>query len=135
VSQQLVDTDYRRLLDFRTELRHFIRWSERQARDAGLSPAQHQLLLAIRGHPEPSGPTVNEVADYLVLRQNSAVELIDRAEAAGYVMRVTDPTDRRIVHIRLTPAARGRLARLAEAHLEELGRLGPRIQGLIDGLN
>src|SRR3954449_673995 len=100
VVTRLGDEESRRLLEFRAELRRFIRWSERQARDAGLSPAQHQLLLAIRGHAEATGPTVNEVADYLVLRQNSAVELIDRAEAAGYVMRVTDPNDRRIVHIR-----------------------------------
>ena len=103
--------------------------------DAGLSPAQHQLLLAVRGHPDAKGPTVNEVAEHLVLRQNSAVELIDRAEAAGYVSRVPDPADRRIVHIRLTPAARGRLTRLAKAHLEELRRLGPRIHGLVAGLD
>jgi DNA-binding MarR family transcriptional regulator len=131
----LVEDDYRTLLQFRTELRRFLHWSEQQARDAGLSPAQHQLLLAVRGHPDAKGPTVNEVAEHLVLRQNSAVELIDRAEAAGYVNRVPDPSDRRIVHIRLTPAARGRLTRLAKAHLEELRRLGPRIHGLVAGLD
>jgi DNA-binding MarR family transcriptional regulator len=132
--ERLDDEDYRRLLTFRTELRRFLRWSEQQAQTAGLSPAQHQLLLAVRGHGDPKGPTVNEVADHLALRQNSAVELIDRAEAAGYVMRVPDPSDRRVVHVRLTPAARGRLARLSEAHLEELRRLGPRIHGLVAGL-
>ena len=131
----LVEDDYRTLLEFRTELRRFLHWSEQQARDAGLSPAQHQLLLAVRGHPDAKGPTVNEVAEHLVLRQNSAVELIDRAEAAGYVNRVSDPSDRRIVHVRLTPAARGRLTRLAKAHLEELRRLGPRIHGLVAGLD
>ena len=131
----LDDEDYRRLLTFRTELRHFLHWSEQQARDAGLSPAQHQLLLAVRGHPDPKGPTVTEVAEHLVLRQNSAVELIDRAEAAGYVQRVPDPADGRVVHVRLTPAARGRLTRLASAHLEELRRLAPRIQGLVAGLD
>jgi DNA-binding MarR family transcriptional regulator len=131
----LDDADYGTLLEFRTELRRFLHWSEQQARAAGLSPAQHQLLLAVRGHTDPKGPTVNEVAEHLVLRQNSAVELIDRAEAAGYVTRVADPSDGRVVHVRLTPAARGRLARLAKAHLEELKRLGPRIHGLVAGLD
>ena len=92
--EHLVEDDYRTLLEFRTELRRFLHWSEQQAREAGLSPAQHQLLLAVRGYPDPKGPTVNEVAEHLVLRQNSAVELIDRAEAAGYVTRVPDPSDR-----------------------------------------
>ena len=54
--------DYRRLLELRTGLRRFLRWSERQAQAAGLTPAQHQLLLAIRGHPDPRGPTVGDVA-------------------------------------------------------------------------
>ena len=63
----LPDDVYARLLALRTGLRHFERWSESQARAAGLTPAQHQLLLAIRGHGDPRGPTIGEVADYLLL--------------------------------------------------------------------
>ena len=69
----LPDATYTRLLALRTGLRLFERWSESQARAAGLTPAQHQLLLAIRGHADPRGPTIGEVADYLLLHHNSAV--------------------------------------------------------------
>ena len=77
------DEDYRRLLELRTGLRRFLRWSEQHAEAAGLTPAQHQLLLAIRGHDDPRGPTVGDVAGYLMLRHHSAVGLVDRAEKAG----------------------------------------------------
>jgi DNA-binding MarR family transcriptional regulator len=77
--------DFERLLQLRTGLRRFLRWSEAQARAAGVTPAQHQLLLAVRGHPDPDGPTIGEVADYLVLRHHSAVGLVDRAVTAGLV--------------------------------------------------
>ena len=66
-SMKLSDDDYAHLLELRTSLRRFERWSERQAHDAGLTPAQHQLLLAIRGHADPSGPTVSDIADYLLV--------------------------------------------------------------------
>ena len=85
---QLSDRDYERLLEFRTALRQFMRWSEMQAEAAGITPAQHQLLLAVRGNPDPRGPRIGEVADALLLRHHSAVELVDRAEAAGLVRRV-----------------------------------------------
>ena len=117
--------DYEALLRFRTALRHFLRWSERQARSEGLTPAQHQLLLAVRGHPDPAGPTVGEVAGYLVLRHHSTVGLIDRAQEAGLVERVPDESDHRVVRVRLTADADARIRRLSELHLEELRRLGP----------
>src|SRR5919198_3816810 len=81
------DEDYRHLLELRTGLRRFLRWSEEQAQAAGVSPAQHQLLLAIRGHPDPRGPTIGDVAEYLLLRHHSAVGLVNRAQAAGLVER------------------------------------------------
>jgi DNA-binding MarR family transcriptional regulator len=74
----LNQAQYERLLRFRTGLRRFLRWSAEQAALAGLTPAQHQLLLAVRGHPEPQGPTIRDVAGYLLLRHHSAVELVDR---------------------------------------------------------
>jgi DNA-binding MarR family transcriptional regulator len=127
--------DYERLLDFRTGLRRFLRWSAEQAAAAGLTPARHQLLLAIRGHPDPSGPTIGDVAVYLLIRHQSAVELVDRAVAAGLVERRQDADDLRAVRLGLTADGSDRLARLAALHVEELHRLAPQLEALWDGLD
>lgn len=124
---------YSRLLAVRTGLRQFQRWSETQARAAGLTPAQHQLLLAIRGHSDPRGPTIGEVADYLLLRHHSVVGLVDRADAAGLISRTRDDADRRIVRLHLTADGARRLETLSELHLEELKRLAPQLPGADDG--
>jgi DNA-binding MarR family transcriptional regulator len=124
------DAEYRRLLAFRTNLRRFLHWSEQQAHDAGLTPAQHQLLLAIRGHDDERGPTIRDVATSLLLRHNSAVGLVDRAVDAGLVTRHVDPADHRVVRLRLTRGGAGKLRTLSRAHLEELRRLAPSIRRL-----
>ena len=130
----LPQSAYIRLLSLRTALRHFERWSEQQAKTAGLTPAQHQLLLAVKGHDDERGPTIGEVADYLLLRHHSAVGLVDRADAAGLVSRVRDPDDHRVVRLRLTAKGGKRLERLSALHVEELERLGPRLAALSEGL-
>lgn len=130
----LPDDLYARLLGLRTALRKFERWSAEQARLAGLTPAQHQLLLAIRGHHDPTGPTIGEVADYLLLQHHSVVGLVDRAEGAGLVGRTRDDDDRRVVRLHLTPEGAERLAALSAAHLEELARLHLEIPALSEGL-
>jgi DNA-binding MarR family transcriptional regulator len=117
----LDDDDYGALLDLRDSLRQFLHWSEVQARDAGLTPAQHQLLLAVRGHR--GAPTIGDVAEHLMLRHHSAVELVDRAERAGLVHRRVDPEDQRVVRLELTRVGARRLAQLSAAHLDELRRL------------
>jgi DNA-binding MarR family transcriptional regulator len=126
---------YERLLRFRTGLRRFLRWSAEQAAAAGLTSAQHQLLLAIRGHPDPRGPTVGDVARYLFLRHHSAVELIDRAQAAGLLERRTDQDDSRAVRLHLTGPGQQRLETLTAAHLEELSRLESELHALWEGLD
>jgi DNA-binding MarR family transcriptional regulator len=118
----LRDPDYERLLAFRDALRRFLHWSEQQAAAAGLTPAQHQLLLAIRGHPG-GAPSVGDVAEHLLVRHHSAVGLIDRAEQAGLVERRVDPADHRHVQLYLTPRGAERLTRLAARHRDELDRL------------
>ncbi len=128
------EADYEDLLALRTGLRRFLRWSEQQAEAVGLTPAQHQLLLAIRGHPDHRGPTVGEVADYLLLRHHSAVGLVDRAVAARLVKRVRELEDHRIVRLQLTAAGSKRLGALSQAHLEELGRLGRTLPSAWRGL-
>lgn len=121
------DEDYVRLLGFRDELRRFLHWSEEQAEAAGLTPAQHQLLLVVRATGEP---TIREVAGHLLLRHHSAVGLVDRTVAAGLLSRVPDKADHRVVRLRLTRTGRARVQRLAAAHLEELRRLAPVVAGL-----
>ncbi|MBS1890404.1 MAG: MarR family transcriptional regulator [Actinobacteria bacterium] len=112
--------DYEELLRFRTALRRFLRWSEEQARAADLTPAQHQLLLAIKGHPGNTPPTVGELADYLVTKHHSVVELIDRAVDAGVVERHRDDKDGRVVHLVLTPLGEERIEKLSALALDEL---------------
>jgi DNA-binding MarR family transcriptional regulator len=131
---RLRDADYEDLLTLRSGLRRFLRWSEQQAEATGLTPAQHQLLLAIRGHTDARGPTIGEIADYLLLRHHSAVGLVDRADAAGLVARVRDPEDHRVVRLTLTPAGHKRLQTLSTVHLEELQRLGQRLPNAWRGL-
>jgi DNA-binding MarR family transcriptional regulator len=118
------DDVYARLLTVRTAWRRFEHWSAQEAEAAGLHPVQHQLLLAIRGHRDPRGPTIGEVADYLLIRPHSAVGLVDRAERAGLVMRETDQHDLRVVRLRVTRTAATRLEALSALHYEELRRLG-----------
>jgi DNA-binding MarR family transcriptional regulator len=131
---RLTDADYEDLLSLRTGLRRFLRWSEQQAEVVGLTPSQHQLLLAVRGHTDERGPTVGEVADYLLLRHHSAVGLVDRAEQAGLVTRIRDSADHRVVRLRLTPAGSKLLEVLAELHREELQRLTLRLPSAWRGL-
>lgn len=130
----LDDADYAQLLALRTGLRHFERWSEQQARSVGLTPGQHQLVLAVRGHGDRRGPTVGEVADYLLLRHHSAVGLIDRAEDAGLLTRHREADDHRVVRLQLTRKGIKALERLSAAHLEELERIGPEISRLWEGI-
>ncbi|MGH9170674.1 MAG: DUF488 family protein, N3 subclade [Acidimicrobiales bacterium] len=131
---ELSDEAYARLLALRTGLRLFDRWSAERAKQAGLTPAQHQLLLAIRGHGDPRGPTIGEVADYLLLQHHSTVGLADRAEGAGLVLRTSDETDRRIVRLQLTPAGAERLEKLTALHVQELDRLALELPAAWEGL-
>jgi DNA-binding MarR family transcriptional regulator len=126
--------DFEHLLALRTGLRRFLHWSEQQARAAGITPGQHQLLLAIKGHPDPTGPTVGDIANHLVLRHHSAVGLIDRAVAAGLVARTPDAANHSSVRLALTPAGLEKLDRLSETHLEELKHLAPAMRSLWDAL-
>jgi DNA-binding MarR family transcriptional regulator len=133
MSRLLTDADYAGLLAFRDQLRRFLYWSEQQAIAAGITPAQYQLLLAVRGHPD-GPPTVRDVAEHLLLRHHSVVGLIDRAEAAGLVERRPDPDDHRVVRLRLTAQGARVLRGLAELHLDELRRRPPTLDAaLLDG--
>jgi DNA-binding MarR family transcriptional regulator len=126
-------SDFENLLSFRTSLRRFLHWSQTQARAVGLTPAQHQLLVAIKGHPGHQAPTISDLAEYLLLRHHSVVELVDRAAAAGLVARCRDADDGRVTRVVLTPDGEARLRRLGPAHLDELRNLAPILDQLVAG--
>jgi len=130
----LTDGEFEQLLALRTGLRRFLNWSEEQARAAGITPAQHQLMLAVRGHPGESAPTIGELAAYLLLRPHSASELIDRAVTAGLITRNTDASNASVVRISLTPLGSEKLRRLSQAHLQELAELGPTMRTLWEAI-
>jgi DNA-binding MarR family transcriptional regulator len=132
--QRLDQHDYRRLAEFRYLLRCFLEFSETAASDAGLTPRQHQALLAIKGVPEDTTPTIGHLAERLRIRHHSAVELTDRLVEAGLITRQHDPGDRRRVRLKLTRAAEARLAKLSASHLDELQRLRPALLQILDRL-
>ncbi|MGN6302118.1 MAG: MarR family winged helix-turn-helix transcriptional regulator [Angustibacter sp.] len=126
----LTDAEYARLLRFRTELRRFDAWSRSEAARFGLTSAQHQLLLAVRGHDGEQAPTIGEVAEYLLVRHHSVVELVDRTADLGFVARVHDGHDHRVVRLQLTARGRSAVRALSEVHLAELQRLAPLFEQL-----
>ena len=128
---QLTHADFERLLAFRVGLRRFQRWSEDQARAAGLTHVQHQLLVAVKGHPGSDPPAVSDLAGYLLLRHHSAVELVDRAEQAGLVRRTPDPRDARLVRVKLTSKGERIVNELTPAHLIELHSLAAVLDELV----
>jgi DNA-binding MarR family transcriptional regulator len=128
---QLTRQDFERLLEFRVTLRRFQRWSEDQAQEAGLTHVQHQLVVAVKGHPGGRAPTIGDLAGYLMLRPHSMVELVDRAEAAGLVERTPDPADGRVVRVRLTEAGEDIVYRLTRAHLDRLHELAAVLDDLV----
>jgi DNA-binding MarR family transcriptional regulator len=125
--------DFQHVLAFRVSLRRFRHWSEKQARAVGLTHVQHQLLVAVKGHPGDLPPTVGDVAAYLLLRHHSAVELVDRAEMAGLVQRDPDPQDARIVRVRLTTQGDQLVIGLTESHLAELRKLAAVLNEIAPG--
>ena len=127
---ELTRGDFENLLAFRTSLRRFLHWSQTRARAAGLTPAQHQLLVAIKGHPGGQEPTIGDLAGYLLLRHHSAVEQVDRLVEAGFVVRQEAEDDARKVMLELTDSAEELLKRLSADHLEELRRVGPSLSEL-----
>jgi DNA-binding MarR family transcriptional regulator len=129
-SRSLSQLDYQRLAEFRYHLRAFLKFSERAAAQTGLSPQQHQAMLAIkstaRGHI-----TIGILAERLAIRHNTAVELIDRLIANGLAERRQNPEDRREVFINLTNRAERILAKLSLAHRNEVRRLAPLLRRLL----
>lgn len=132
---RLGKSDYERLAAFRYTLRRFLSFSEAAAREIGLASQQYQALLAVKGFAGREAITVNELAQQLLIRHNSAVGLVNRLEAEGLVRRQSAVEDRRKVDILLTPKGSLAFERLAATHHAELARIGPELRDFLKYLS
>jgi len=129
--KDLTPQDYAVLADFRFLLRNFLTFSEEAARGAGLSPQQHQALLAIKGFPGDAPPSMGALAERLGIRHHSAVGLVDRLVLAGWLRRTPARDDARRVALTLTRAGEAKIGTLSSAHREELRRLAPLLRQVL----
>ena len=124
------------MAELRYQIRRFLRFSENAARQAGIEPQQHQLLLAVRGLPDNLKPTVGVLAERMQLQHHSTVELIDRLVDRGFLCRLRAIDDRRQVLVKLNHDGEKFLKTLSIHHLQELQSAGPKfvqiLQTLID---
>ncbi len=123
------------MAELRYTLRRFHRFSREAARAAGLTPQQHQALLAIKGYPGRDFVSIGELAERLQVLHHSAVGLVDRLARRRLVRRAASRTDGRRVEVRLTPRGETAIERLSEAHLAELRRLGPGIRRVLESMS
>ena len=125
---------YETLAAFRYQLREFLHFSELAAQNTGLTPRQHQALLAIKGFPDRETITIGELAQQLHIAHHSAVGLVDRSVEQNLIAREQGTKDRRQVYIKLTDYGAKVLEQLAGAHRDEIGRLGPSLGLLLNHL-
>jgi DNA-binding MarR family transcriptional regulator len=133
MGKEIGDKDYRTLAAFRLTLRRFLHFSETAAEGAGLSPQQHQVLLAVRAAPGAM-MLVGELAEALLIRPHSASELVNRLGKLGLISRISPGGDRRQVSVALTSEGEAVLASLSNAHRAELRRIKPLLEELISKL-
>jgi len=126
--------EYFALAEFRHQLERFLQRRRRAARQAGLQPKQYQLMLAVKGMPKGRQPTVGEVAERLQIQNHSVVELVDRLEKRHYIERRRDSSDRRVVHLILTPGGEAVLRKLVSASLNELTSEAPALLRALTGI-
>ena len=125
--EMLTLSDYQSLAELRYQIRCFLFFSEQAARAAGLEPRQHQLMLGLKGLPRDVRPTIGELAERLQIQHHSAVELVNRLAAAGYVRRMRAGEDRREVLLALNPKGERVLRQLSVHHRAELRSAGPEL--------
>ena len=118
---------FRKLAEFRFQLRKFLHFSHAAAEQCGVRPQQYQMLQCISGMPAELDPTIANVAARMLLKHNSAVELVDRTIEQGLLRRCPDPTDHRRILLRVTTQGERILASLAEYHMQELEQAGPEL--------
>ena len=126
--------DIQAMAELRYQIRLFLRFSENAARKAGIEPQQHQLLLAVKGLPHGSKPTIGVLAERMQLQPHSTVGLIDRLVERGFLLRLRATDDRRQVLIKLTHDGEEFLRKLASHHLHELQSVGPQFKNVLQRL-
>lgn len=114
---------------FRYQLRKFLRFSERAARRAGVTPQQHQLMLGVAGFTGRGWATISQLAEFLQERHNAVVGLVERARRSGLVAKQAAEQDRRVVRVELTPRGRSVLGKLSGIHHSEVRRFQRRALG------
>jgi DNA-binding MarR family transcriptional regulator len=122
-STRVTKAEYEALAAFRYNLRQFLHFSESAAETAGVTPRQHQALLAIKGFPGRDSVTIGELAEQLQIAHHSAVGLVDRLGAQKLIIREAGSEDRRQVYVRLSAHGAEVLQKLTNAHKDELRRL------------
>lgn len=130
----LSKAEYETLASFRYALRKFLRFSEERALSSGLTPQQHQALLAIKGFPDRDRITIGELAERLQIEHHSAVGLADRLAKQNYLKRVRGTGDRRQVFVELTRRGENVLAKLSMVHEEQIQQVGPELAALLTDL-
>jgi DNA-binding MarR family transcriptional regulator len=126
--------DFKSMAELRYQIRRFLRFSENAARQSGIEPQQHQLLLAVRGLPDGVKPTIGVLAERMQLQHHSTVELIDRLVGRGFLCRLRATDDRRQVLVKLTHDGESFLKKLSLHHLQELQSAGPKFVKILQGL-
>ena len=133
-ANKITKEHYVMLAEFRYALRQFLRFSETAAHTAGLTPQQHQAMLTIKGFPGRDDIKIGELAERLQILHHSAVGLVDRLVAQKHVRRFHGKTDRRQVHVTLTARGEAALEKLSATHREQLSRIAPRLNRLLEML-
>ena len=125
LESDISEAGFRRLAEFRHRIRQFLHFSEEAARSKGIEPQQHQLLLAVKGLPKGTRPTVTALSQQLCLRHHSTVELVNRLVDQGALRRRHGDQDHREVLVELTQHGEALLRRLSVLHWKELRISGP----------
>jgi len=131
----LDSSEYKKLEEFRFQIRRFLSFSEAAARDSGLEPQQHQALLALKGMPQDCVPTIGHLADRVLLKHHSAVGLVDRLQTLGLLTRESSPDDARQVLLRPTAKGERILHRLSLTHHKELEEAGPKLAATLRAIS
>lgn len=121
-SDDLQDAEYKAIGDFRRALREFLAFSDAAAREHDLTSQQHQALLAIRSHSGPEPMSIGELADCLLIRNHSAIELVGRLVDRDLVARAVSHEDRRKVLLTLRPGGLEALRQISLLNRGEYSR-------------
>lgn len=113
------------LVEFWSCVQHFLDVRRQAGLRAGLSSAQYEMLLAVRGFREPGEPYITAVAKQLVIRQRVAARVVKRLMGQGLLHARPSAADRRTHILQLTAKGKRLLDRLASNSMGGLEIEGP----------